>query len=273
MKKKGKRAASKAKNNNLKISLPLLRWLNLAAAGLLAIQGAAILLMSSPVNGLLPVTTNHLTAAKLAPEGDSPLVQATRHLFDVNLAIIVAVFLIISALAYLLMGTLYRPRYEAELKEGVNRARWVHYSLSASLMLAAVALLAGVSDFASLLMIIALGVIMCFSGLAMEQRGNNGGAAWLNYWLGVAAGLIPWLVVLIYVWGSSLYGSSLPAYLYWLFGTVFLGFVAFALNMLLRYKNFGSWSDYLYAERNFILLSVLVKSALAWQIFAGTLRP
>jgi hypothetical protein len=40
-----------------------------------------------------------------------------------------------------------------------------------------------------------------------------------------------------------------------------------------QYKQKGKWSDYLYGERAYIILSLVAKSALAWQIFSGTLIP
>jgi len=43
--------------------------------------------------------------------------------------------------------------------------------------------------------------------------------------------------------------------------------------MILQYKKIGKWRDYLYGERMYIVLSLIAKSALAWQVFAGTLRP
>ena len=55
--------------------------------------------------------------------------------------------------------------------------------------------------------------------------------------------------------------------------TLFVFFFSFALNMVLQYKKVGPWRDYLFGERVYILLSLIAKSALAWQVFAGTLRP
>jgi len=43
--------------------------------------------------------------------------------------------------------------------------------------------------------------------------------------------------------------------------------------MFLQYKKIGKWKDYLYGEKVYIILSLVAKSALAWQVFAGTLRP
>jgi len=43
--------------------------------------------------------------------------------------------------------------------------------------------------------------------------------------------------------------------------------------MLLQYKKVGPWRDYLFDEGMYVLLSLAAKSALAWQIIAGTMRP
>jgi hypothetical protein len=45
----------------------------------------------------------------------------------------------------------------------------------------------------------------------------------------------------------------------------------FAINMVLQYKKVGRWKDYLFGEAMYILLSLVAKSALAWQVFGGTL--
>jgi hypothetical protein len=39
----------------------------------------------------------------------------------------------------------------------------------------------------------------------------------------------------------------------------------------LQYKKVGKWSDYLRGEKTYITLSLIAKSALAWQVFVGTL--
>jgi len=43
--------------------------------------------------------------------------------------------------------------------------------------------------------------------------------------------------------------------------------------MILQYRKVGRWSDYLYGERAYIILSLVAKSLLAWQVYAGTLQP
>ena len=97
---------------------------------------------------------------------------------------------------------------------------------------------------------------------------------WLSYWFGVIAGLIPWVVIVAYFNGAAQStGTTIPAFVYAIIVTIFLTFSIFAINMVLQYLKVGPWKNYLFGERVYILLSLLAKSALAWQIFSGTLRP
>jgi hypothetical protein len=187
----------------------------------------------------------------------------------------VAAFFMMSALAHLIVATVYRRRYVKGLSEGINRARWIEYALSASTMLVGIALLSGIYDAGLLVMIFALTAIMNLMGLAMEVY-NKGGQKvnWLAYNIGAFAGLIPWVVIGLFFWFSSLYGNATPpTFVYFIYVSIFLFFNCFAINMILQYKKVGRWKNYLYGERAYIFLSLFAKSALAWQVFAGTLRP
>jgi hypothetical protein len=42
-------------------------------------------------------------------------------------------------------------------------------------------------------------------------------------------------------------------------------------TMWLQYRRVGRWRSYLFGERAYFVLSLVAKSALAWQVFAGTL--
>ncbi len=264
------------KSKTSKITFASLKKYNLVAAGLHFIQGVLVLVLADPNKGIQPVTTNYLTTDTLATEatGSPVLVQGSTLLFDVNLAYLVAAFFFMSAIAHVVVAFWYRKRYEADLKIGVNKARWVEYSISASTMMIAISLLSGIFDLSTLLMIFALTAIMNIMGLSMELF-NRGAKQpnWFSYWVGVLAGIIPWVVFAIYVWGASVYGSGVPTFVYWIYLSIFLFFNCFAVNMWLQYKKVGKWSDYLYGERTYIILSLVAKSALAWQVFAGTLRP
>jgi hypothetical protein len=141
-------------------------------------------------------------------------------------------------------------------------------------MIVAIGMLVGVYDASSLVMMFALTAIMNLLGLAMEV--HNQGAQktnWLTYWIGCLAGAVPWIVIAFYMWLGWANGSKAPTFVYWIFVSIFLFFNCFAINMVLQYKKVGPWKNYLYGERAYIILSLVAKSLLAWQVFGGTLRP
>jgi hypothetical protein len=139
----------------------------------------------------------------------------------------------------------------------------------------AIAMLVGIYDLALLIAIFALVAIMNLLGLVMEAHNQTTERTnWLSYLIGCLAGIVPWVVVGLSLWGSAAYGNGdIPAFVYWIYVSIFIFFNAFAINMFLQYKGVGKWKDYMYGERMYIVLSLVAKSALAWQVFFGTLRP
>jgi Heliorhodopsin len=269
-----KAAALKDKKSNPISMLSLNKW-NVWLAGIHALQGVIILILST--THVFPVQTSYLTLDPVASDvaGHPVLATATRHLFDINLAYAVAIFFFLSAIAHASIAWWYRPRYEADLKKKINKARWIEYALSASVMMVAIAVLSGVADLSTLIAIFVLDAVMNLCGLAMEVY-NQGKAKpnWLVYSVGVIAGIVPWVIFAVYVWGANIYGSgNIPTFVYWIYLSMFLFFSSFAVNMYLQYKKVGNWKDYLYGERVYMILSLVAKTLLAWQVFAGALRP
>ncbi len=255
----------------------LRRW-NMILALLHAAQAIAVLALTKPGQGIQSVTTNYLSIDSLASTESHPvLVASTRHLFDVRLQWLVAAFFAMSAIAHFSIATWYRKRYEANLQKGINRARWIEYGLSASTMMVAIGFLSGIGDLSTLVAIFALDLVMNLMGLAMEVH-NSGlkkeNVNWLTYKIGCIAGIVPWAIFAIYVFGAHQYGTSgVPGFVYWIYLSIFIMFNSFALNMYRQYKQKGKWADYLYGEKVYMVLSLVAKAALAWQIFAGALRP
>jgi hypothetical protein len=58
---------------------------------------------------------------------------------------------------------------------------------------------------------------------------------------------------------------------YGIFVSLFVLFNCFAVTQWLQYRAKGRWADYLHGERTYIVLSLVAKSLLAWQIFANVL--
>jgi hypothetical protein len=233
-------------------------------------QGIAILSLSN--NFKLPVYTTYLAFNPTL----KILQTTTKTLFQVRFGPLVALFLFISAAAHFIIATGYFKNYTENLNKGINKARWFEYALSASLMIVLIGMLSGIYDASSLLMMFGLTAVMNLCGLLMELY-NQGRekVSWNAFILGCIAGVIPWIVIAIYFRGAAANGGShnIPTFVYWIFVSIFLFFNSFALNMFLQYKKVGPWKNYLFGERVYVLLSLTAKSALAWQIFVGTLRP
>ncbi len=231
-------------------------------------QGIAILILSKVYT--LPISGSYLefnsSSRSLSP--------TTKLLFNLSLPVLIALFFFLSAAAHFIIGTVYNKQYNDNLSRGINKARWIEYSISASIMMVAISLLVGVYDAASLIMIFALTSVMNLMGLVMEVHNQTTKKTnWLSFWIGSAAGIVPWLVIALYFWLSAVNGSKAPTFVYYIFVSIFVFFNCFAINMVLQYKKVGPWKNYLYGERAYIILSLVAKSLLAWQVFAGTYRP
>ena len=97
---------------------------------------------------------------------------------------------------------------------------------------------------------------------------------WASYTIGCIAGFVPWVVIFIpLISGIMSSESSIPDFVIAIFISIAIFFNVFAINMYLQYKKIGKWKDYIHGEQVYIVLSLFAKSALAWQVFAGTLRP
>lgn len=254
-----------------KEQLKKLQVWNWSMAALHFVQGVIMVLISN--NSSLPVVTSYLKIDPNNPVfGVAPLPE---HLFDLRLGPTVAVFLFLSAFAHFLLAGPLREWYEENLKKGINKLRWAEYALSSSVMIVVIAMLCGVYDLWLLISLFALNAIMNLMGLMMEVHNQTTKHTnWLSYWIGVLAGLIPWLVIVAFFIGAvQSTGVEIPTFVYFIVATIFVTFNIFAINMVLQYKKIGKWQDYLYGEKAYMILSLVAKSALAWQMFSGTLRP
>jgi hypothetical protein len=251
-----------------KITKQSLRNFNLTMGFLHLAQGIAVWILSKSFN--LPISGTYLKFNQTTQH----LEPTSKFLFNLSLPALIVIFFFLSSAAHFIIATVYNKKYNKNLVVGINKARWIEYSLSASTMMVAISLLVGIYDLFSLIMIFALTTVMNLMGLVMEVHNQTTEKTnWLSYWIGSAAGLIPWLAVVFYMWLGANNGSPAPTFVYWIFVSIFIFFSCFAVNMVLQYKKIGPWKDYLYGERAYIILSLVAKSLLAWQVFAGTLRP
>lgn len=246
-----------------------LQKLNKIMAAVHAVQGVLILVIATDFS--LPLTTGYL----FYDQTTKSLQPAVATITHIRLAPLIAAFFFVSALAHLIISTVGFKAYTRGIAKGINKFRWYEYAVSASIMIVAISMLVGIYDVAILAGVFALTAVMNLMGLVMEVHNQTAKkTSWLSYWIGAFAGLVPWAIIAYYFYASAHYGGSHPpTFVYWIFVSIFLFFSCFALNMFLQYKKIGKWKDYRYGELVYIYLSLFAKTALAWQVFAGTLRP
>jgi hypothetical protein len=202
------------------------------------------------------------------------LEQSSSVLFELPFGILVSLFLFISAGAHFFI-VYKKKRYVEDLKNGINKFRWIEYALSSSIMIVLIATLFGVYDIGSLILIFVVNASMNLFGLVMEQLNvgvDKKKVNWEPFIWGAIAGLAPWIVILIYMFGNGNI-DMVPWFVWAIIGTYFVAFNTFPINMILQYKKIGKWKDYLYGERVYIILSLIAKSALAWLVLFGAMQP
>ena len=251
----------------------LFRW-NAVLALLHGVQAAVILALSFARD---PIVTAPVVSSYLRFDtASSTLVPAQRAVLDLPIGPAVALFFLISAIAHATLAWPARRWYEASLARGQNPARWVEYAFSSSVMVVVIATLAGVQEAGSLIAIAGANAAMNLFGWSMEAA-NEGRTRpqWLHYVFGCIAGAVPWIVItLALVTAATEPGAApIPGFVIAIFVSLFAFFNVFAITMVLQYRRIGRWRDYLVGERTYMLLSLFAKTALAWQVFAGTLRP
>ncbi|MEO8510928.1 MAG: heliorhodopsin HeR [Chloroflexota bacterium] len=238
-----------------------LRAYNAGMGVLHAVQGIAVLLLSNDF--ALPVTAAFM-------EGPPGTPATTEQLFTLPIGPAVAGFLFLSAIAHLVVAGPGWGKYRRDLAAHRNEQRWIEYSLSSSLMIVLIAMITGIADIAALVALFGVNAAMILFGWLQERYEEPGGGGWWPFAFGSISGIVPWIAIGIYLIGP---GADVPGFVYAIFVSLFVFFNSFAINQVLQYRQIGPWRNYLFGERVYVGLSLVAKSALAWQVFANTLVP
>jgi len=243
-----------------------LRKLNLIAGCLHLVSLLAILFLSTDWS--LPVRATYLSDAPGTGNFAAPV-----ELFSLNTSYAVAAFMALSAFFHFFVssGPIF-PKYVDGLKRHINVYRWIEYSLSSSIMIVIILQLNGVTDYVAFIAIFGVNVSMILFGWLQERYSQPGSGDMLPFWFGCIAGVVPWIAIFINMLSPS--GppeSSVPGFVFGIVVSLFIFFNCFALVQWKQYKAEGKWADYLHGERWYIILSLVAKSLLAWQVFVGAL--
>ncbi|QMS84679.1 heliorhodopsin HeR [Candidatus Xianfuyuplasma coldseepsis] len=261
------------------VSASSLKRFNMIMGGLHLVQGLLMIILGLTVSAFgdfkLTITQNFLDFNFTTQELES----ASKVLFEVPFFVLVASFLLISAIAHAIISLPKKTNdiYNADLEKGINRFRWFEYALSSSVMIVLIAYLFGIYDVASLVLIFIVNASMNLFGLDMELL-NSGkektNVNWGPFIWGSFAGLAPWIAIILYLSGaSSEVNEATPWFVWAIVGTYFVAFNSFPINMIMQYLQKGKFANYLYGERGYIVLSLVAKSVLAWLVLVGALQP
>ena len=198
--------------------------------------------------------------------------------YDVQLAYWVAAFSALSALFhYITVLPGFYESYRSELMKGRNPYRWVEYALSSTLMILIIMLISGITNLTALIGVGFANIGMILFGWISEIMNppERDKTDWTAFWFGCIMGLGAWIAL----WGSLAINleqlgvdwSAIPNFVWVIIATQFALFNVFAVNHALQFIP-GFYSEgYLRGEKNYIWLSLISKSLLAWSIYINTL--
>jgi hypothetical protein len=238
----------------------LRRW-NIGLTVLHTLQALVVLILASDFA---------ITVTSSFPEGPpGTRAPAPESLLQVHIGAAIAVFLGLAALDHLLTATVLRGTYEADLAHGINRFRWVEYSFSATIMVLLISMYSGITGISALVGIAGANVAMILFGWLQERMNPPGRATitMMPFWFGTLVGVAPWIAISVNFVGAD----EVPGFVYGIFVVQALFFFSFGLNQWLQYRQVGRWCDYAFGEKAYLVLSLGAKSALAWQIYGGSL--
>jgi hypothetical protein len=191
-------------------------------------------------------------------------------LFDLPVALMAATFILLSAVFHFLISVPFKKTYLKNVENGINPLRWYEYSLSSSIMIVLLAVMFGVTTVEGLIGVFGLNAVMNLLGLLMEKMNPPGRLKtdWTAHFVGWIGGLVPWIIIVIYMLGITDI-SKLPWFVLPGLSFYFLVFNLFAFNQIFQYAKIGPWKSYIFGEKMYVWLSLFGKSILAWLVFLG----
>ena len=249
-------------------------------AGLLHLLSAISLtsiLVQIKVQGYFPVTADWMQGPPGFEPGPNSQWPGPQHvvLFTINLGGAIIAFLLLSAIFHFaIISPFFKKRYFDGLANTHNYFRWAEYALSSSIMITAIMLLNGFTDFAGLIAVFAVNASMILFGALQEKYEKPGNGKALPFIMGCMTGIVPWIIIGISAFRPGYEGDNqIPGFVIGIIVTIFIAFNTFGINQALQYRQVSKWKDYLFGERVYITLSFVAKSLLAWQVFSGAIIP
>ena len=171
-----------------------------------------------------------------------------------------------------------KKRLEQVLKEKVNSYKWSEYSISAGMMLWAVASLSGVVELRSLIQISILNALLQYIGYQIDcemAKPNHEGQERADYLVKIAwcVHVAIWVPIFISFFTQVTRSSKdIPDAVYSIIIVMFVFFSSFGLLQNYYVKQKGQYT-YDKVETDFTILSLISKQFLNFMIVFGITRP
>ena len=233
------------------------------------VQGLALLVLALTVPLFRDFSVD-IVGRFFRPLGESGYGPTVVFLFELPVGLLASVFILLSALFHFLISVPLKKQYLENIERGYNPLRWIEYAFSSSIMIVLLSVMFGITTIEGLLAVFGINAVMNLLGLLMEKMNppTRTKTDWSAHYVGWIAGLIPWVIIVIYMLNitdiSRLPWFVIPGLLFY-----FIVFNLFAFNQILQYARIGKWKDYAFGEKAYVWLSLFGKSILAWLVFIG----
>jgi len=242
-------------------------------AGIYFMQAIVIILLAK--DQVFPVHVSFPVVDPIASDmaGHQLTAMASRHLLDAHLSYLIAFFLLIPAVVHGLIASFYRREYQAGLQKRVNVLRWISFGMSAALMVVSIALVSGITNLSTLIPLAVLALVGAASALISELLPPGiTPIRKVIMVIGYGSLIGAAAVAVLQVWSGAAYGHF-SGYVYGIYASMFGLVLIGVLHYVRQQQGKGRWANYIWAEYGYIILELVIGTALAWQLFAGALRP
>lgn len=250
-----------------------LRKLHVASALIyvvLAIVAGA--LMKAVVS--VPLTVGYVTRNELLSTTNTVFAPAQHVLYNLDLRWAVIAVLAVSAFFSLLRMTRLEVAESEGLKIKVQPWRWVDLAVTGAVMVEVAAALYGIQSLDTLKLVGALTVFSLVLAWIAERE-NSGATKFVKgaYVASIVSGLVVFAVFASYGWATMVYGMvRFPWYAYALFASSVVTAALVTVNQYKGFRGVKTWANYLFVERNYLLISLASKVAFAVILIVGLHR-
>lgn len=201
-----------------------------------------------------PLNTTFWTSNDLASQTSTVFAIATRNLNYVAFKWSLVFLLVFSLILPVLFVVMNLEGEQKRALRQLNLMRWIDWNVSGTIMLLVVSALVGVQDLMTFVLIAGLSVISYL--LIRNSLGADKSQYRINCVLGKISGLLPYLLILIYIAGTFIFGEvRSPWFVYVLLGVSVINIVVMLLSH--RFKNFLNANKLSNLKQEQIYLSII----------------